>query len=260
VTDQIAGSPASLAEAAADFAWDGHALEKGIGLALSGGGFRAMLFHVGALLRLNELGLLAKVQRIPSVSGGSIAAGYLSLIWKQLGAPQGGSYPQLKEKYVEEILAFSHQSIDISDVLTGLLPWTSAAEQIAASYDQALFHRATLQALPDQPQFIFCSTNLQTAVNFRFSKAYAGDYVVGRVANPDVPLSRAVTASSAFPPFLSPLVLTLPAGSFTDWPGQPAGAGGVMDPLPFRSKILLTDGGISERTKAAFAAAKRRGV
>jgi NTE family protein len=91
---------------------------------------------------------------------------------------------------------------------------------------------------------IFCSTNLQTAVNFRFSKAYTGDYVVGRVANPDLPLSTAVTASSAFPPFLSPLVLTLPAGSFTDWPGQPAGAGGVMDPVPFRSKILLTDGGV----------------
>jgi NTE family protein len=244
VTDPIPGSTASLAEGSADFAWDGHALEKGIGLALSGGGFRAMLFHAGALLRLNEFGLLAKVQRISSVSGGSIAAGYLSLIWKKLGAPQGGSYLQFKENYVEEILAFSRQSIDVTDALTGLLPWTSAAEQVAASYDKALFHGATLQELPDQPQFIFCSTNLQTAVNFRFSKAYAGDYVVGRVANPDLPLSTAVTASSAFPPFLSPLVLTLPAGSFTDWPGQPAGAGGVMDPVPFRSKILLTDGGV----------------
>jgi NTE family protein len=115
VTDPIPGSTASLAEGSADFAWDGHALEKGIGLALSGGGFRAMLFHAGALLRLNEFGLLAKVQRISSVSGGSIAAGYLSLIWKKLGAPQGGSYPQFKENYVEGILAFSRQSIDVTD-------------------------------------------------------------------------------------------------------------------------------------------------
>jgi NTE family protein len=39
-------------------------------------------------------------------------------------------------------------------------------------------------------------------------------------------------------------VLTLPAGSFTDWPGQAAGAGGVVDPAPFRSKVYLTDGGV----------------
>jgi NTE family protein len=115
---------------------------------------------------------------------------------------------------------------------------------VKESYDKALFHGATLQALPDTPQFIFCATNLQTGVNFRFSKPYAGDYVMGRLANPDLPLSTAVTASSAFPPFLSPFVLTLPAGSFTDWPGQAAGAGGMIDPAPFRSKVLLTDGGV----------------
>ena len=32
--------------------------EVGIGLCLSGGGYRAMLFHVGAILRLNEARLL----------------------------------------------------------------------------------------------------------------------------------------------------------------------------------------------------------
>ena len=35
----------------------------GIGLALSGGGFRAVLFHVGSIIRLNEFGLLAN-QRV----------------------------------------------------------------------------------------------------------------------------------------------------------------------------------------------------
>ena len=45
-----------------------------IGLALSGGGFRATLFHLGTLWRLNELGYLPKLDRISSVSGGSIGA------------------------------------------------------------------------------------------------------------------------------------------------------------------------------------------
>jgi hypothetical protein len=40
--------------------------EDGIGLALSGGGYRAMVFHVGALIRLNETALLRKVKRISS--------------------------------------------------------------------------------------------------------------------------------------------------------------------------------------------------
>jgi NTE family protein len=245
MTDPLPASPGSIADKSAAFTWDGNGLEAGIALALSGGGFRAMLFHAGALMRLNELGLLSKVSRISSVSGGSIASGYLAYVWNQLGAAdQTGSYAQFKEKYVTPMLAFSRQKIDVGDILTGLLPWTSAAEQVQASYDKALFHGAKLQALPDTPQFIFCATNLQTGVNFRFSKTYAGDYVLGRVANPDLPLSTAVAASSAFPPFLSPFVLTLPPGSFTDWPGQAAGAGGVVDPAPFRSKVFLTDGGV----------------
>jgi predicted acylesterase/phospholipase RssA len=40
----------------------------GIALALSGGGYRAMLFHTGALIRLNELGLLKQLTRVSSVS------------------------------------------------------------------------------------------------------------------------------------------------------------------------------------------------
>jgi NTE family protein len=52
-----------------------------IGLALSGGGFRAAFFHVGVLAKLAETGLLPKVEVISTVSGGSIvgAAYYLRL-------------------------------------------------------------------------------------------------------------------------------------------------------------------------------------
>ena len=46
--------------------------EGQLALCLSGGGFRAALFHLGALRRLNELGILSRVDTIASVSGGSI--------------------------------------------------------------------------------------------------------------------------------------------------------------------------------------------
>src|SRR5205814_1527658 len=58
--------------------------EDGIGLALSGGGYRAMVFHVGTLIRLNEVALLRKIKRISSVSGGSITAGVLGTSCKDL--------------------------------------------------------------------------------------------------------------------------------------------------------------------------------
>jgi NTE family protein len=80
MVDQV--NPSSAAKVvldAATFQWSGGKLEPGIGIALSGGGFRAMLFHAGALARMNELGLLSRAQRISSVSGGSIVNGHLAL-------------------------------------------------------------------------------------------------------------------------------------------------------------------------------------
>jgi NTE family protein len=43
-----------------------------IGLALSGGGSRAIAFHLGCLRALNDLGLLAEVKVMSAVSGGSV--------------------------------------------------------------------------------------------------------------------------------------------------------------------------------------------
>lgn len=43
-----------------------------IGLALSGGGSRAIAFHLGCMRALNDRGLLSKVQVLSTVSGGSV--------------------------------------------------------------------------------------------------------------------------------------------------------------------------------------------
>ena len=80
----------------------GRRPESGTALCLSGGGYRAMLFHVGALWRLNEAGYLPKLDRVSSVSGGSITAGVLGLAWPKLdfddsGRGAGASRPKLVE-------------------------------------------------------------------------------------------------------------------------------------------------------------------
>ena len=45
----------------------------GVGLALSGGGYKAAAYHLGALIRLNELGWLPRLSRVASVSGSASA-------------------------------------------------------------------------------------------------------------------------------------------------------------------------------------------
>lgn len=50
-----------------------------IGLALSGGGFRASLYHIGVLAKLAELDLLRSIEYLSCVSGGSIIGAYYYL-------------------------------------------------------------------------------------------------------------------------------------------------------------------------------------
>jgi len=67
----------------ANFSIDGARKGK-LGLALSGGGFRAALFHVGVLARLAEQDVLRHVSVISTVSGGSIIGAFYYLKLKQL--------------------------------------------------------------------------------------------------------------------------------------------------------------------------------
>src|SRR5689334_2238190 len=114
--------------------------ESGIGLCLSGGGYRAMLFHVGALWRLNQLGYLKRLTRVSSVSGGSIAAAVLGQRWSKLeftgAGPEGHPVAvNLKEEVVAPIRSLADSTLDVPAVLTGmLLPGATINTMLAAAY------------------------------------------------------------------------------------------------------------------------------
>jgi len=76
-----------------------------VGLALSGGGFRASLFHIGVLARLAELDVLRHVEVLSCVSGGSIIGAYY--------------YLELRNKLQQkpEIPIGSEKSLDQEDYL-----------------------------------------------------------------------------------------------------------------------------------------------
>src|SRR5581483_10106024 len=215
---------------------------EGIALCLSGGGYRAMVFHLGALWRLNQLGFLKKLSRVSSVSGGSITAGVLGLAWKKLqfdANDVAGNFDQLVTQPIRKLAAIT---IDRGAILEGsLLPFATIADEIVKDYKKYLFGNATLQDLPadnEGPRFVINSTNVQTRALWRFSKPFMGDYRVGLIRNPTISLAVAVGASSAFPPFLSPTELKLNPADF-----DPTTNGGLQYE-PYTSNVVLTDGGV----------------
>ena len=214
----------------------------GIGLCLSGGGYRAMLFHLGALWRLNELGILREVVRVSSVSGGSLTAGMLGLMWNRLTFNAANTATNLEPLVVRPIRNFASRTIDVGAVLCGiLLPWKSVAKEMAAIYRKHLYGKATLQDLPSDtegPRFVLNATSLQTKVLWRFSKPFMGDYRVGLIRNPKLELATAVAASGAGPPFLSPVELKPRPTDF-----DPTTNGGLQIE-PYTSDVRLTDGGV----------------
>jgi NTE family protein len=214
--------------------------QPGVGLCLSGGGYRAMLFHLGALWRLNEFGLLPRLRRVSSVSGGSITAALLGLRWKELGFDAAGVASQFDLQIVVPLRNLASHTIDVGSVASGLLdPFGGVADRIHAAYRRHLYGNATLQDLPDPPapHFVLNATNVQTGALWRFAKPYMGDYRVGLSLAPTTPLALAVTASSAFPPFLSPVRLPLKGVRFE--PDDKAD----LQRAPFTTEAVLSDGG-----------------
>jgi len=86
------------------------------------------------------------------------------------------------------------------------------------------------------------ASNLQSGNLWRFSKPYMADWNVGMVREPNVELAIAVAASSAFPPFLSPLDLRVALDAYVP------PSGGDDDPrltdARFRARVRLSDGGV----------------
>lgn len=227
-----------------DFPADDDAMSSsprdGVALSLSGGGYRAMVFHVGALHRLNEVGLLGRLARLSSVSGGSITAGALALAWKDLDFRDGVA--RRFDAFVDHVRAMADTTVDVGAVIGGILLPGTISDRVAQAYDRVLFKGATLQDLPDDtdgtaPRFVFNATSVQSAALWRFSRPFMGDYRVGLVKAPNVRLCDAVAASAAFPPILSPTTLDI---------GQPVAAvtGADLSRLPFTRQAVLCDGGV----------------
>ncbi|VVN40466.1 patatin-like phospholipase family protein [Pseudomonas fluorescens] len=174
---------------------------KRIGLAMSGGGFRAAAFHLGVMQELKNNGLLDKIDLLSCVSGGSIAGATVALNWGS------ANKLELLDTYLRT------RSIAVSSFIAGSLdPFESRLEKLADSYDKDLFQKKNLSALSNGPRIYLNATNLATGNMFFFvagggGLCEMGEHELGVVPAPQFPVCQAVAASSAFPPVFPPLRL-----------------------------------------------------
>lgn len=240
---------------------------RGIAICLSGGGYRAMLFHLGCLWRLAELRILSldahvgrdraghmtdlgALARVSSVSGGSIVSGALALAWTDLAdAPPDQLMSRFRNRVVDPVRRLAGVNIAAKSLKGGLrimvdvlLPG-SVSDHVADAYAKHLYGQATLKDIPASPRFIINAANLQSGSLWRFSNPYAADWRVGKMLNTGkVSLAHAVAASSAFPPFLAPASFRFDKEDY-----EPGSGGQGADDLhrpPFMTRPQLVDGGV----------------
>lgn len=187
----------------------------GIALCLSGGGYRAALFHLGALRRLNELGILTRVDAISCVSGGSILGAFLAQRvdpW-----PESGPIPDFGRTVVDPFRAFTRKNVRTLWLARRLLtPWDStvAVESLRRRYERDVV-QMSLRDLDDgrRPRFVFSAADMAYGVNWTSEAAGVGSYQAGyaRPAPAEWSVARAVAASSCFPPAFAPMPIGLSA-------------------------------------------------
>jgi len=195
-----------------------RASRRGIGLCLSGGGFRASLFHLGALRRLNELGILARqdFQTITSVSGGSITAAALATALAKRKTDETGTISnEAWDREVRDPLReFTKKDVRTGPFLKRFRPWNlwkaeTTVNALADRYERELTS-LRLRDLPERPEFLFLATDMAYGVSWEFTRDRMGDYQAGYMPPPDdFPVAKAVAASACFPPLFGPLRLRL---------------------------------------------------
>ena len=216
-------------------------VRRGLALALSGGGFRATLFHRGALRRLYELGVLRTVDVITSVSGGSIMAACLANAM-MASSPKAGAPMTNFDALATKVRELTSYNLRRTILLKKLSPqnWgKSLSELVAKELEQRVTDKP-LTALPQEPDFVFCATDMVFGVNWIYTRERAGDFQAGYCTTKldAIGIAHAAAASACFPPVFKPISTLVDPGSFSD------GLAKGPDADRCRAEIRLSDGGV----------------
>lgn len=185
----------------------GREVNKRLGLALSGGGYRAAAFHLGTLRKLHEMNLLEKVDVISTISGGSIAGVYYALHKDNFDGFAGEFKKALRRSVLRRIccsprfiltalglilfLVAGSWALCWLDIASGWIVgfvflcllaiivlqfrFINLTKMKIAAYQKIFFGDKQLKDLPDVPMMAINATNLETGTLWTYSKNKMGD-------------------------------------------------------------------------------------
>jgi len=219
-----------------------------LGLALSGGGVRAAVFHLGVLRHLAQQGRLEDVVQISTVSGGSLIVGaifsHAEMRWPSSDEYLNETYPALRAKLTSGDL-FSLTALGWKGVVReNVRILFRRAEILPKLLASRWGVRGSLKDLPDAPEWHINTTCYETGKNWRFSKKMMGDWQFGRLFSPDIPIAKAIAASAAVPYAIGALRLKLPIHGW--WRTDPATKEPLQKVAPALPEVRLWDGGAYE--------------
>jgi predicted acylesterase/phospholipase RssA len=205
-----------------------------IGLALSGGGYRAAAFHLGVLRGLHAASLLERVEVVSAVSGGALLAAAWVMHAGDLEAFTSDMRRFLGRDLKWRVLRAALRPDRLARLMFS--PRASLTEVLADVLDRELFHGATLGGLQGRrPRLILNATCVNHGTGWRFTPERMGDWILAtqsREVLDTFPLARAVACSAAFPGGFAPVVLE----------GARHFRGAAAPPR----EVLLTDGGVDD--------------
>jgi NTE family protein len=219
-----------------------------LGLALSGGGVRAGVFHLGVLRCLADQGAMERVTHLSTVSGGSLIAAAVmtasEMRWPHSTQYLESVYPALRQLLTTHDL-FSLKALGALGVVRQNIRLLNHRAAILVDLlEQQWKINTALSDLPGTPIWWINATCLETGKNWRFSKREMGDWQFGRHYAPPFSLAQAVAASAAVPYAIGALRFELPqAGWYATDPATRKPLNAVKPPL---DAVRLWDGGAYE--------------
>jgi NTE family protein len=181
--------------------------DQPISLALSGGGTRAMAYHLGVLKFLAERDLFERVTRISTVSGGSLLMGFIyksaGFRWPRSKHFLDRTLPEIRDLLCQRNLQAEAFSQVLLPTNWGLA--LSRADLLALELKEHWGFDVPMSILPSGPEWSINGTNAQNGKRFRIKGGQIGDYDVGYADAPNFPLADALAVSAAFPVGIGPL-------------------------------------------------------
>jgi hypothetical protein len=188
-----------------------------LGLALSGGGSRAMAFHCGLLIALDDIGLLKKVNVLSTVSGGSVlGAAWMAHKTDTPNATINDFELKIKKEIISGILIKTYWRL-----IFNLKYAFSPIKLLQKNLEEKLNLKKEIKELKKYPIIVINTTILNHQQNGRFSQdGFSSSQIIDpsketkeesksydRFNLYDFPLSKIVAASAAFPFGFNPVKL-----------------------------------------------------